>query len=289
MQFQKVVVGVDFSDASCACARWTVHHFARGARITLVHVLSGAPAASGTPAEAAHELAEHRCSELRSGLLAEDVEIEIVDGPIPDGIARVAQRKDADLIAIGKHGAGEGAARGVGSVAEQLILHPMVPVLLGTGIREGPPRSILAAIGDDPSKVEVVRWARWLSERFEAACVALSVVGSELRTHLISMAGLAARGGGVSGLEFQERDTEIADGWIAELSSMGSLPETSLGMAERGHTVDEVVAAAERLHSDLIVLGSRQVAGGVAPDVSVACGVARRSACPVFIVKPEAG
>ena len=289
MQLQRVVIGVDFSDASCACARWTVHHFARGARVTLVHVLGGAPDSVATPAVAAHELAARRCSELRGELPAQDVEVEIIDGPVPEGIARVARHTEADLIAIGKHGAGEGAARGVGSVAEQLILKPMVPVLLGTGIREGPPHSILAAIGDDASKVDVVRWARWMSDHFEAACVALSVVGSELRTHLISMAGLAARGGGVSGLEFQERETEITDGWIAELSSMGSFPETSLGMAERSHTVNEVVAAAERLHSDLIVLGSRQAVEGAAPGVSVACGVAGRTACPVFIVKPEAG
>ena len=40
MQFKKIVVGIDFSDASLAAARWVANHMAPSAELFLVHVVS---------------------------------------------------------------------------------------------------------------------------------------------------------------------------------------------------------------------------------------------------------
>jgi nucleotide-binding universal stress UspA family protein len=283
MLFIRAVIGIDFSDDSRAAATWTIRHFAPGAAVVLVHVSDGSR--SAVPGDAMVDDLASRLRRLREELKVPDAAVELATGDIAIELARIARERGADLIAVGKLGAG-GSSRLLGSTAETLVLHSPIPVLLAAGVHDRQPVSILASLHDDQSRQRVLQWARALSEHFDAACVALSIVNGEVRTHLISMAALAARGGGVASHELDGPCAEAAP-WIAELTETPDpadphTPVDTVGIAQH------VVTAAKQLHSDLMVAGSSGFAAAVAdPAVSVACEIAREAPCPVLVVKSE--
>lgn len=281
MERRRVVIGVDFSAASTAAAKWATRYFAPGADVILLHVVDehlGPPLDAGP--------AMQRCCELRAEI-GGTTAIEIVHGSSATAIARVAAERSAGLIVVGKHGAGPGHKQ-LGSIAEHLILGSPVPLLLATGMGEGEPRNILAAVHDDTSRERVVQWARTLSVEFDAACVALRIAGDTVQTHLLSMASLAARGGGVASHELDGADDDYAP-WIAELTSTTPALEEHSPL-HAASTAKHVVEGAERLHSDLIVVGSSGFAAAAASaEMSVACSIARQAACPVLVAKAAAG
>jgi nucleotide-binding universal stress UspA family protein len=283
MYFRRAVIGIDFSDDSRAAAAWTMRHFAPGADVVLVHVSDSSRSAE--PGDAIAGDPESRLRRLRDELNVPRAATETASGDIAVELARIAREREADLIAVGKLGVGR-SSRLLGSTAETLVLNSLIPVLLAAGVHDRQPASILAAMHDDQSRQRVLQWARALSEHFDAACVALAIVNGEVRTHLISMAALAARGGGVASHELDGACLEAAP-WVAELTAMpdSTDPHTPASTVD---TAQHVVTAAKQLHSDLVVAGSSGFAAAVAdPVVSVACEIARESPCPVLVVKPQ--
>lgn len=285
MHFARVAIGVDFSEASAEAARWTIRSFAPGASVLLIHIQPPPERGDALPAPvspAGSREPMQECLELRARLEVPEAAIHIGHGEIATLVGAAAAEAGSDLIALGKHGAGV-RLKALGSVAERLILHSPLPLLLATGMGEGPPRNILAAVHDDATRLLVLQWAHTLSCEFDAACVALSIAGGRVRTHLLSMASLAARGGGVASHELSDGVEESAP-WVSELTEESA----SEGAVElgAGDTAGQIVEAAGRLHSDLIVVGSSGLAAAVAdPEMSVACGVARQAPCPVLVVK----
>lgn len=279
MARRRVVVAVDFSEASQAAAAWATRNFALDTDLVLLHVIDER-VAGALDARAAMS----QCCAVLSTIGA-TAAIEIVHGESASAIANFAAQRNAHLIVIGKHGAG-GGHKQLGSIAEHLILGSPVPVLLATGMSELPPHNILAALHEDASRPRVVQWARALGTEFDAACVALSIAGNDVRTHLLSMASLAARGGGVASHELHT-DGDDAAPWIAELTETHLPEEHSPEHADS--TAEHVVAGARRLHSDFIIVGSSGFATATAdPGVSVACCIARQAPCPVLVAKAEA-
>jgi nucleotide-binding universal stress UspA family protein len=280
MEHKRMVIGVDFSEASAAAARWAVQQFARDADAILVHVID-----DRLPEPLDADTATKRGVALQAELGGAP-SVEIVPGDTAVALGTLAAERGAGLIVVGKHGAG-GGHKALGSIAEHLILYSPVPLLLATGMGEHEPRNILAALHDDLSRQRVLQWARSLSVEFDAACVALCIADDIVRTHLLSMASLAARGGGVASRELDGDEDDCAP-WLAELTDMQPLLEGHTP-AHAATTARHVVENAERLHSDLIVVGSSGFAAATAsPELSVACSIARQAACPVLVAKSEA-
>lgn len=125
MQFDHVVVGVDFSEASHEAMRTAAR---LGARLTLVHVWHAQHpyfASSGDELRAAVEANETQMRELEAearDLGARDVSHVFLAGHAADEIIELAH-KDAsiDLIVIGTHGRTGLAHVLLGSVAEKIV------------------------------------------------------------------------------------------------------------------------------------------------------------------------
>ncbi len=126
----------------------------------------------------------------------------------------------------------------------------------------------------------MLRWGAELARRFHAAVALLHVITSQIpgRVRIISASG-ASR-------EFEAKLESSARAWLEQAArDMGFDPERTSSDVVFGETRWEVLAAAQRLDVDLIVMGSR--GSGTAGQIllgSVARSVLRGAHCPVLVI-----
>lgn len=294
MKLDRVVIGIDFSETSIAAAHWAVRRFAPGAEVVLVHVVSvpepprflrGRFPPPDTLLSTARAGAETRLREMSKSLGAERIWLEIRAGEACEQLAEVAATYEADVIVAGRHGERPGLWGHIGSTAEMLVRSSKVPVLLATGVRDAKARHILVAIDDSGVAASAAAWARYLAARDEARVTALHVVSTAI------LGGVLAAAGGSGRHEAGEDETRTelrgeADRWIGSVLGGGVPLDRVASEVKFGHPGEEILAAAERHDSDLIVMGSH--GGGLARRLfigSVAGQVLRGARCPVLIVK----
>jgi nucleotide-binding universal stress UspA family protein len=297
VRLERVVIGMDFSAPAEAAARWTAQHLARGAELVLVHVIAipepprfirGRFPPRETLVETARVGADKRMRELSQSLGAERIWMEIREGDAASAIADVAAEYQADIIVVGAHGERAGIWRRLGSTAEQLVRRSTVPVLLATGVRDAMPERLLVAIDDDPMANAVLQWAQFLGERYDAQLTVLHAVSSAVLGGLLS-AGAVASGVVVpASEEVLVGVKQDSQGWIDEVIATAGLDQKRVrGEVTFGDPAHELLSAAERLGSDLIVMGSH--ASGVRSALlgSVAREVLRGASCPVLVVREK--
>lgn len=297
MRLERVVIGMDFSAPAEAAARWTAQHFARGAEVVLVHVIAipepprflrGRFPPRETLVETARVGADKRMRELSQSLGAERIWMEIREGDAATQIAEVAAEYKADMIVVGTHGERAGLWKRLGSTAEQLVRHTTLPVLLATGVRDATPERILVAIEDDPIATAVLEWARFFGERYGAALSVLHVVSSAVLGGLLSAGAIASGVVVPASEEVLVGVKQESEGWIDEVIATGGLDRQHVrGEVAFGDPAFEILTTAERLGSDLIVMGSH--ASGVRSALlgSVAREVLRGATCPVLVVREK--
>jgi nucleotide-binding universal stress UspA family protein len=139
-RFKRILCAVDFSPASTRAFEFALQLASiHGARIQLLHVIPRIIASvmdvpittsrwtAAQEEEATRELAKLRERASKSGIAA-DTEIRL--GDIDLQILKVANETRADLLVIGTHGR-RGFERWVlGSVAERMLRHSPIPILL---------------------------------------------------------------------------------------------------------------------------------------------------------------
>jgi len=291
-RLEKVVAGIDFSDASVAAVRWTSRWFAPDAELILVHVLDvPKPPAFLRPLlpgaedvlENAREGALQRLRALSESLPSVRKRLEVREGKATERIAEVASEMDADLVVVGGHGQRRGLRDVLGSTAEQLVHASPVPVLLARGQGEAAPQRLLVPIDESPMGERVLEWARLLGERFGAQVMVFHVLNARLlwQMRLVS-----------SERKWQELGEEMQRGavdWLRERVRAAGFAsdavETHVALGEPSH---EILAAAARHGADLIVLGSHG-AGAFERVVigSVTRAVMRGAFSPVLVVTPS--
>jgi nucleotide-binding universal stress UspA family protein len=294
MRLERVVIGIDFSEPSIAAARWAVRRFAPGAQIVLTHVISvpepprflrGRFPPTDALVSTARDGAERRLKELSATLGADRVWLEVRSGAPSEEIARVASTYDADAIVVGAHGQRPGVWGRIGSTAEMLVRHSSVPVLLATGLRDAKIRHVLVALDDSEVAHAAARWANFVATRESARVTALHVVSAAVLGGVLAGAGNGSHEGEDDEHTREELRRE-ADRWMGAVVG-GALSAEQVGSEVRfGHPGEEILAAAERHDSDLIVVGSH--GRGVASRLfvgSVAAEVLRGARCPVLTVK----
>lgn len=299
MRLERLVIGMDFSASAVAAAAWTARHFARNAELVLVHAIV-IPEIPGflrkrmpppdTVIEMARLGAEQRMRELAASLGAKLVLPEIRVGLPAEQIVSVCDEYDADLIIVGPYGERrDDWGTHLGATAEQLVRAAPVPVLLAANTHDAAPHHLLAPVNDSHVASSVVRWAHFLARYFNAEATALYVLGPPVFTSVVSAAALASGAVWPAPEPAHSQAYEDADQWLAQLVNAdadGGRMTTTIVVGDPG---EEIVATAERMNADLIVMGSRGLTG--LPRIvlgSVAAHVLRHAPCPVLVVKePE--
>lgn len=258
MELRRIVIGVDFSGAAEAAARWIAEHFGENTELMLVHAVD-MPAPPGflrgmlpphdELVETTRRGAEARLREVAGRLPAERLWTEVREGRPAEVLLEAVREFDAAFLVVGEHGPRRGVWDLLGSTAEQAVRESPVPVLVARGLPQEAPRRILAAVSASEVGPHVLEWTKLLADRFDAEVAALFVLSPMLygRMHRLAAGSAVGEEAGVERGAREWLEERLKDAGLA-----GSAAVTTWG--DPGH---EILAAADRFGAELIVLGSR--------------------------------
>lgn len=138
-----IIAAIDFSDVSskvlqqsCELAKAT------GAKVILVHgveQLASFYDIYGYTVPDAGQFEDHARDRAQSALEeraqtldlpAEQVETQVLEGPLLETLIDCAKEREADLLVLGSHGHGVVARVLIGSTAQRIINHTSIPTLI---------------------------------------------------------------------------------------------------------------------------------------------------------------
>ena len=293
MKLERILVGVDFSAQSADAAEWAARVLGPKARLILAYVVEASePAFSTTtyapPADvtitSAFEEAERKLHELAVRLDSTRTRAVVLRGNAAQRLAEAAHDHDADVVVIGSHPVRPGLWNWLGSTAESLIARSAVPVLVASHPSSMTPDHVLAAVDDSPVAARVQDWTRFLARHFTARATTIAVQPAATPGHVLVAAGGDLETASVVTPAGGE-DRAGRGGWI-EREFGATFDATPLrGEATFGEPGQEILAAADRHGSGLVVVG-RRGAGRVRRALfgSVTREVLRGAKCPVLVV-----
>jgi nucleotide-binding universal stress UspA family protein len=139
---EKIVVGIDGSDASEDALRWAVEDArARGAEVVALHAYEvPVPAPDAAPAPPvdlpalvaeAHDNAQQLAAEIVDEVAGNAVSVDIAPIAVEDAPAKALldASRDADLLVVGSHGHGLSGLF-LGSVSLECAQHAACPVVI---------------------------------------------------------------------------------------------------------------------------------------------------------------
>lgn len=285
----RLLLGIDFSPGSLEAAAWAAR-LAPDAELLLAHAVQiphpPAPLRGSFPAHqdlvrSALDRATGRLEQPASELSPRATVRVVREGRPADVLADLAREVGADLVVVGVHGRW-GAWSGPGSTADTLAASAPVPVLLAQGFDEGPPTEILVPVDDSANARRALAWAVFLARRFEARLTLFHVLSSGLLAPMRRVSSVSAA------RELEENARSATRSWLEDQARAADAPEESTSVEVGTGTPGlEIFAAAARLGSDLIVIGSRGSGAARALGLgSVSSAVVRKGTGPVLLVPP---
>lgn len=277
MQFKKIIIGIDFSDASLAGARWVADHLAPNADLLLVHVVS-----VPRPPIYLHEhiaptidqrstLVPRLYTALRgfADLLGHGrARVGIRTGVPWSALARVADEVKADLICVGRGNKRQGSSRFGATTPQRLLGLSRVPVLvIPQGVLKKP-RRVLAALSGRPGGERVMPVAKSLASAWGSQLEAIHVVEADVRqdsrismgasrTRLIGTASADdGRSIGIDALDESALCT-LASQWIASTISDSGTTASDQPSIRIGDAGQELIASARNEPGPSVVVMGR--------------------------------
>ncbi len=296
--FEKILCPVDFSEASDRALEYALALGKRhGGSVSVMHVLPTVLAGPDVypylsepvlASAEARDRAYQRLGDFVHRALSGGIGAEVIleDGDVVDEVLQTTKKLESDLVVMGTHGRRGFQRLLLGSVTERVLRQSEAPVLsIPPGAPKpdadsGPFRRILCPVDFSPSSLAGLELALTLRQG-EAEVVVLHVVEFHLPPALgeaiaFDVAGLRER----HRLEGRRKLEEL----VPEESRAHTRLETVV--LESGSPYHEILRAAERERSELIVVG---VAGRSSADLaffgSTANHVVRAAACPVLTVR----
>jgi nucleotide-binding universal stress UspA family protein len=285
MQFQKIVVGLDFTDASLAAARW-VATFAPDAEIVLAHVVREPRIPSYVRSQIPSTLESEASvpSGVRGGLRAlanliggDRVRFDVLAGDPPTALAKLANQESADLLCLGRGRRRRGSARFGGTTAQRLLVRTRVPTLVVPALHPRMPIRILAAVDDRRGGESVFDVSCGLGASGEACVETLHIIEPDVRA-FVRAAGEGApngeanehgaRRGNATAHDdawLYQRSREWVDASLENVSIRTSRIASVIGAGDPGQ---EIIRHARRSSAHLIVIGR----GGDASQASLPSG-----------------
>ena len=259
-----------------------------GAKICALHVLvpnlygETSPEMGALAIEAEEDTAREEIRRVDSQLSGLDHEVIVKIGAgVWPVVAQVIQDHQIDFLVIGTHGRTGAQKLVLGSVAEEIFRRSPVPVLtIGPAVRRAIHSGahfhrILFATDFMPDAMSAIPYAISLAKENDAKLILMHVMPQpdptkEDRRFEMSVA------------EVMHHLYEI----VPKDANLSSPPEA---VVEFGEASEQIIKAANKRNSDLIVLGVRSARGHLGAATHLGRGIAHRvvvsSACPVLTVR----
>jgi len=293
MRLDRIVIGMDFSAPAVAAAQWVRNYIAPNAELMLLHAVSipeppgmlrGRLPAPELLEDTARAGAYQKLREIKQLLGSDRVRTEIRIGEPADRIADFAHGYSADLIVVGKHGDRPGLWNRLGTTAEGVLRGSAIPVLLATSPRDRRPRHLLVPVDGSAVTSRLLSWAGFLAARLGAAATVLHVISASVSAAILAPATDGTDNDAGDAWEGARASAQgEVDRWLAGLEMAGLSRDRVAAESTFGEPGQEILAAARRLDSDIILLGAhprralrRALFGSVANEVL------RGAECPVL-------
>lgn len=128
VRISKVLVGADPSPGARVALDWAVGLASRcDAAIVLVHARGLLEAAQHAPADELPPWLAELLDRIDPEVV---VSLEVADGPPPEALLMAVERSGADLIVVGRRGAGSPFELTLGSTSREVSSRATVPVLV---------------------------------------------------------------------------------------------------------------------------------------------------------------
>lgn len=285
--------GSQFSEAALPVALRLAHH--AGSSLTLIVVLedewvragSWPAAALKTQLEEYLETVADKASSLTEAPLA----VTVVDGPVASTLQRFIESEDIELVVMSTHGRGTVHRAWLGSVADYLIRHLQIPVVLVRPVEPTPEwekeapefRVVLVPLDGSPEAEKVLDWVGRIAHPAGAAYRLLSVVPqpTPFATPYLPHAARALREALERGREEAERYLETVKTRL-EASGVSVSASVEVGV----HPATGILHAAKAADVDLVAITTHGRSGVSRLMLgSVADKIVRGADLPVLVVR----
>jgi nucleotide-binding universal stress UspA family protein len=265
--YDRILVGIDFSDSSVETVRWTVSRFPT-ADIVLFHAIEplSIPGYLARTLGGSLELMREKELDARTNLehLTEGVgieaRIEVRLGWAPESLAITAEEVGAELVVVGAHRKRVNPTDELGNTCAAIVRKTVVPVLVWRPVINDSDKTILAALdlreGSAPVAATAARYAAY----FGARLLLLHAIPSTLQGYLRAVSTAPK-------VEETMRDLESE----ARRDALERIPEdlrdqvpTQVAIVRGKPVVNHILSTAERESADLIVIGKYHAPGLVA-------------------------
>lgn len=269
----RILVSVDFGEASILAAKWVAADFAPDAELVLAHVIEPPPAtrsnvirfpSAETIVNNVHADADKRLRELCEAIAPGRSKPEIRVGVPHEELVQLASATSSSLIAVGRQDLGSSGWARIGATAQRILRRSKVPILLVAGAEDRAPNHVLVAIDESDTTDDVIAWGAFLSHGFSSKATVVHAAGPE--------------------------PAPDDDEWIAaklqKIPGAARMDKRITRTASR--PAESIIEEARKLRSELVVIGSR--GAGAADQMlfgSVAESVLLTSPCPVLVVLPR--
>jgi nucleotide-binding universal stress UspA family protein len=237
MTLSRLVVGDDGSPGAAAARAWAdALGRAAGAQVIVANSVEPGHARPVGPRSGRHAEAE-----------------ELV-GPAAPALLRFADEVEADLVVVGRRGAGGFEALALGSTAHQVAEHATGPIAVipASTVPSGeawPFATIAVGLDGSPAAADALTWVVPLAVESSATVVVV---------HALELAPMFAAAGLVDAYEqARRRISTTVEEWCAPLREAGVGYTT---FVEEGGPADILLDAVHRHQADLLVVGRRSPA-----------------------------
>ena len=254
----KILIGVDFYDASVDAGRWAARWFGPAATLAPTYVvrIPDVPSFTRVLDEGHGEILDHARSEAARALEpivdefgADRSEAIVTTGSPGEALLTAAREWGADVIAVGPHGAGSPSAGFFGGTASYLLRHSDIPVLVVRGGMARPPRRVMVAMTEGAATEGLLSMTRTIADDHGSVAVGVYVI----ETLIDGLPTFSA----TTGPEREAELDELTRSWLrARLEGAGFDGEHREAIAARGKPGSTLCALAETEHADLIVMGT---------------------------------
>ena len=265
--YDRILVGIDFSDSSVETVRWTVSRFPT-ADIVLFHAIEplSIPGYLARTLGGDLELMREKELDARTNLellvegIGIEARIEVRLGWAPESLAITAEEVGAELVVVGAHRKRVNPTDELGNTCAAIVRKTVVPVLVWRPVINDSDKTILAALdlreGSAPVAATGARYAAY----FGARLLLLHAIPSTLYGYMRAVSTAPK-------VEEAMRDLENE----ARRDALERIPKdlrdqvpTQVAIVRGKPVVNHILSTAERESADLIVIGKYHAPGLVA-------------------------
>ena len=262
--YQRILIGIDFSDSSIETVRWAVSRFPE-AELVLFHSIERFSVPGYLLREMGDrlDLLEEKELDVRSNLehIAERLVIEatydVRHGWTPETLQLAAEEHGSELIVAGAHQKRVWPTDELGQTCAAIVRRAEIPVLVWRPVRAEKDKTIIAALDLREGSAPVAATAARYAEYFKTRLVLLHAMPGTLQAYLRAVSSPSKVDEALERIERQARE----DALDRVPAALRETLQVQASIVRGRPIVTHILSAAEAENADLIVIGKAHAPG----------------------------